>query len=63
MTPKEMNNLPVLATAIQLISEIALNVIGNDIAAEIEGEKITQSSVKVLAAASLNKLLSEKCNA
>lgn len=60
MTPTELNNLPIIATAVQLISEIALNVIGNDAAAEIGGEKITQSSVKVLATASLNKILTEK---
>lgn len=60
MTPTELNNLPVLATAIQLIGEIALNVIGNDIAAEVGGQKITQSSVKVLASTMLNKTLSEK---
>lgn len=63
MSPTELNNLPVLGTAVQLISEIALEVIGNDIAAEVGGQKITQSSVKILAAASLNKALSEKCHA
>ena len=63
MTPKELHNLPVLATAIQLVSEVALNVIGNDVAAEVDGVKVTQSSVKTLAAAYLNKTLSEKCNA
>lgn len=60
MTPLEMKNLPVCGTAIQLISEIALGVIGNDIAAEVDGQKITQSSVKVLVTAALNKVLSEK---
>jgi len=60
MTPTELNNLPIIATAVQLISEIALNVIGNDVAAEVGGQKITQSSVKVLATAQLNKTLTEK---
>lgn len=60
MTPTELNNLPIIATAIQLISEIALNVIGNDVAAEVGGQKITQSSVKVLASSMLNKTLIEK---
>lgn len=60
MQTQEANNLSVLSTAIQLISDIALEVIGNDIAAyEVDGQKITQSSVKVLAAADLNKTLSE----
>jgi hypothetical protein len=63
MSPNELKNLPVIATAIQLISEVALNVIGNDVAAEVDGVKVTQSSVKVLASASLNKVLSEKCHA
>lgn len=60
MTPTELNNLPIIATAIQLVSEIALDVIGNDVAAEVGGQKITQSSVKVLAATMLNKTLTEK---
>ncbi|MNG06696.1 hypothetical protein D3C84_899520 [compost metagenome] len=55
--------MPILATAIQLIGDVALNVIGNDVAAEVDGVKVTQSSVKVLAVASLNKVLSEKCHA
>lgn len=63
MTPTELNNLPVIGTAVQLISDVALEVIGNDIASEVGGEKITQSSVKVLASASLNKALSEKSHA
>jgi len=63
MSPSEMNNLPIVGTAVQLISEIALEVVGNDVAAEIDGNKITQSSVKILAAASLNKVLSEKNHA
>lgn len=60
MSPTELNNLPIVGTAIQLISEIALEVVGNDVASEVGGQKITQSSVKILAAASLNKVLSEK---
>lgn len=63
MSPNELKNLPILATAIQLIGDVALNVIGNDVAAEVDGVKVTQSSVKVLAVASLNKVLSEKCHA
>lgn len=63
MTPNEAKNLPVLANALQLISDIALEVIGNEIAAEVDGMKITQSSVKLLAATSLNKSLSEKSHA
>jgi hypothetical protein len=63
MTPTELNNLPVLANAIQLVSEVALNVIGNDVAAEVDGAKVTQASVKVLAAAYINKTLAEKTNA
>jgi hypothetical protein len=63
MTPTELNNLPVLANAIQLVSEVALNVIGNDIAAEVDGAKVTQASVKTLAAAYLNQTLAEKTNA
>jgi hypothetical protein len=63
ITSNEMKNLVPIATAIALISDIALEVIGNDVAAVIDGEKITQSNVKVLAAATLNKLLSEKCDA
>lgn len=59
----ELRNLVPIATAIVLVGEIALEVIGNDIAAEVGGEKITQQSVKVLTAASLNQLLSEKCDA
>lgn len=62
MTPTELNNLPIIATAIQLVSEIALEVIGNDIAAEVDGQKVTQSSVKVLASTMLNKSLNEKIN-
>lgn len=60
MSPLELNNLPIVGTAIHLVSEIALNVIGNDIAAEINGQKMTQSSVKVLATSILNKVLSER---
>lgn len=63
MSPNEAKNLPVLANAIQLISDIALEVIGNDIAAEVDGVKITQSSVKLLSAASLTKAIMEKGNA
>ncbi|MNV58718.1 hypothetical protein D3C71_1511050 [compost metagenome] len=63
MSPNEAKNLPVLANAIQLISDIALEVVGNDIAAEVDGVKITQSSVKLLAAASLTKSIMEKGNA
>ena len=62
MTPIELNNLPVLASAVNLISEIALEVVGNDIAAEVDGQKITQSSVKVLALTMINKTLTEKLN-
>lgn len=60
MTPTELNNLPILATAVQLVSEIALNVVGNDIAAEVGGQKITQASVKILAVTMINKTLTEK---
>lgn len=63
MSPNEAKNLPVLANAIQLIGDIALEVIGNDIAAEVDGVKITQSSVKLLSAASLTKAIMEKGNA
>lgn len=63
MSPNEAKNLPVFANAIQLISDIALEVIGNDIAAEVDGVKITQSSVKLLSAASLTKAIMEKGNA
>lgn len=63
MENKDIQNLSAVSTAIQLISLIALNVVGNDIAAEVDGQKITQSSVKVLATASINNLLSEKCHA
>lgn len=63
MSPNEAKNLPVFANALQLISDITLEVVGNEIAAEVDGVKITQSSVKVLAATSLTKALSEKTNA
>jgi hypothetical protein len=63
MSPNEAKNLPVFANSIQLISDIALEVIGNDIAAEVDGVKITQSSVKLLSAASLTKAIMEKGNA
>jgi hypothetical protein len=63
MSPNEAKNLPVIAHAIQLISDIALEVIGNEIAAEVDGVKITQSSVKLLSAASLTKAIMEKGNA
>jgi len=63
MKTSEMNNLPILGVALQLIGEVALNVVGNEIASEVDGVKITQSSVPVLAAASLNKVLTEKSRA
>lgn len=63
MTPSESKNLAVLGAANHLISEIVLNVVGNDAAAVIDGEKITQSSVRVLSQATLNKVLSEKSHA
>lgn len=63
MSPNEAKNHPVFANALQLISDITLEVVGNDIASEVDGVKITQSSVKVLAATSLSKSLSEKTNA
>lgn len=60
MSPIEARNLPILANAIQLISDITLEVIGNDVAAEINGVKVTQSSVKLLAMASLSKAIEEQ---
>lgn len=62
MSPAEMKNLSVVGMAIQLIGEITLDVIGDDIAAEVGGVQITQSSVTALAASTLNKVLSEKGN-
>lgn len=63
MSPNEAKNLPVLANALQLIGDITLEVVGNEIASEVDGVKITQSSVKLLASTSLSKALSEKTNA
>lgn len=60
MSPIEARNLPILANAIQLISDITLEVVGNDVAAEINGVKVTQSSVKLLAMASLSKAIEEQ---
>lgn len=63
MTSNECKNLAVLGAANHLISEIVLNVIGSDVATEVDGVRVTQSSVRVLAQATLNKALSEKCHA
>lgn len=63
MTPTEVSNLPIIGTAVQLISAISLNVIGDNIATTVDGQPVTQSSVKILAVASLNKALSEKSHA
>lgn len=59
MTPTEINNLPILASAIDLISGVALEVLGGATATVTEGQKITPSTVRILAAAELNKVLSE----
>lgn len=63
MSPNEAKNLPVLSNALQLISDITLEVVGNEIASTVDGVKLTQSSVKLLASTSLSKALSEKTNA
>lgn len=60
MSPGQMNNVLVIGAAVQLISEITLDVIGDDIATEVDGVKVTQSSITALASSTLNKALSEK---
>lgn len=62
MCPTQINNLPTLGVALQLINQIALTVVGNEVAAKVGETKITQSSVSVLASAALNKILKEKSN-
>lgn len=57
MKSEELNNLSVLGTAVQLISEIAMEVIGADVTTELAGKKVTPSSVTLLATAALNEAL------
>lgn len=60
MTPNELTNLPILGTAVDLITAIACEVVGSEVSGELQGEKLTQNAVRVLAASTLNKVLSEK---
>lgn len=63
MKIQNIQTLAILATQVQLVSDIAMDVLGNGAATEISGEKVTQSSSKLLAAATINKTISEKCHA
>lgn len=60
MTPNEVSNLPLLGSAVDLITAIACEVVGKEVSGEHQGEKLTQNGVRVLAASTLNKVLSEK---
>jgi hypothetical protein len=60
MTPNELNNLPVLGSAVDLVTAIACEIVGNEVAGELEGEKLTQNAIRVLASSTLNNVLTEK---
>lgn len=62
MNSAEINNLPILATVVDMIGAITLQVVGEDAAAEVNGQKITPSSVRALAVSNLNLVLSENSN-
>lgn len=57
MTPTEMKNLTVLASAVDLIGAVAAKVLSGN--ASVDGQKITPSTVRILATSNLNKVLSE----
>ena len=60
MNKLELENLPVLATAVDLITSIACKVVGTGVASEVGGEKMTPNSVRVLATSTLKQVLNEK---
>lgn len=60
MTKTELENLPVLGTAVDLITAIACKVIGTGVAGEVGGEKMSPNAVRVLATATLKNVLNEK---
>lgn len=60
MTPQELNNLPVLGTVVDLVCAIAQNVVGNEIAGQIDGKSATASSLRVLTVSALNNTINEK---
>lgn len=62
MSPQELNNLPVLGTVVDLVCEIAKNVVGNEISGQVNGAPATPNSLRVLTVAALNKSISEKIN-
>lgn len=60
MTHNELQNLPVLGSAVDLITAIAAEVVGNEITGELDGEKLTLNAIRALAASTLNNVLTEK---
>ena len=60
MNKLELENLPVLATAVDLITAIACKVVGTGVSSEVGGEKMTPNSVRVLATSTLKQVLNGK---
>lgn len=55
---KEINNVAILGNAAHLVSEIILNVAGNEISNHLNGKQINPETVNGLALATFNKQLS-----
>lgn len=60
MTHDDLTNLPILACAVQLTSDLIMEVIGNELSDTLDGQKIIPSSSKNLAAAILQSTVLEK---
>lgn len=60
MTPHEVENLPILATAVELIVAIASGMAGNEVSSTVNGSEMNQGAIRVLATSTLNKAITEK---
>jgi hypothetical protein len=57
-TESEINNIAVLGNACHLVSEIILNVAGNEITNHLDGKEINSNVVNGIALATFNRELS-----